>query len=62
MLLMQDPEQILIDELVPGMSENETKLTAKMLQSISEDLTVLFVEHYMEFIIQKKIKKSLKVI
>ena len=50
MLLMQQPELLLIDEPVAGMTEKETRSTANLLKKISNDRTVLVVEHDMDFV------------
>ena len=50
MLLMQQPELLLIDEPVAGMTEKETKTTSELLKKISTDRTVLVVEHDMNFV------------
>ncbi len=50
MLLMQQPELLLIDEPVAGMTEKETKITSNLLKKISKERTVLVVEHDMKFI------------
>ena len=50
MLLMQEPELLLIDEPAAGMTEEETNNTSKLLRSISKENTVLVVEHDMNFI------------
>ena len=50
MLLMQQPELLLIDEPVAGMTEKETKNTSNLLKKISRDKTVLVVEHDMKFV------------
>ena len=50
MLLMQQPELLLIDEPVAGMTEKETRSTADLLKKISNDRTVLVVEHDMDFV------------
>ena len=50
MLLMQQPELLLIDEPVAGMTEKETKNTSNLLKKISADKTVLVVEHDMKFV------------
>ena len=50
MLLMQQPELLLIDEPVAGMTEKETRSTANLLKKISYDRTVLVVEHDMDFV------------
>ncbi len=50
MLLAQDPELLLVDEPVAGLSEEETELTGTLLRSLAGDHTVLVIEHDMEFI------------
>ena len=50
MLLMQQPELLLIDEPVAGMTEKETKSTSNLLKKISADRTILVVEHDMKFV------------
>ncbi|WP_339860858.1 urea ABC transporter ATP-binding protein UrtD [Thalassospira alkalitolerans] len=50
MLLMQEPELLLVDEPVAGMTDSETEQTAKLLRSIAIDRSVVVVEHDMEFV------------
>tara|TARA_E500000178_G_scaffold38514_1_gene34589 strand:- start:350 stop:1093 length:744 start_codon:yes stop_codon:yes gene_type:complete len=50
MLLIQEPDLLLIDEPVAGMTEIETKKTSDLLKNISIGRTVLVVEHDMNFI------------
>jgi urea transport system ATP-binding protein len=50
MLLAQDPELLLVDEPVAGLSDEETELTGTLLRSLAGDHTVLVIEHDMEFI------------
>lgn len=50
MLLMQDPELLLVDEPAAGMTDAETEKTAVMLQEIAQSHSVVVVEHDMEFI------------
>ncbi len=50
MLLMQDPELLLVDEPVAGMTDRETELTADLLRSIARQRSVVVVEHDMEFV------------
>jgi len=50
MLLMQDPELLLVDEPVAGMTDAETVQTADLLRLISKTHSVVVVEHDMEFV------------
>lgn len=50
MLLMQDPELLMLDEPVAGMSVNERAQTAELLNRISQGRSVLVIEHDMEFV------------
>ncbi len=50
MLLMQDPELLLIDEPVAGMTDAETEATVALLKRIAGERSVLVVEHDMEFV------------
>ncbi len=50
MLLAQDPELLLVDEPVAGLSEEETERTGALLRSLAGDHTVLVIEHDMDFI------------
>ncbi len=50
MLLMQDPELLLIDEPVAGMTDAETEATSELLKRIAGERSVLVVEHDMEFV------------
>ncbi|NAT17735.1 ABC transporter ATP-binding protein, partial [Pseudomonas syringae pv. actinidifoliorum] len=50
MLLMQDPELLMLDEPVAGMSVSERAQTAELLKRISKGRSVLVIEHDMEFV------------
>jgi urea transport system ATP-binding protein len=50
MLLMQQPDLLLVDEPVAGMTDAETEKTAHMLRDIAETRSVVVVEHDMTFI------------
>jgi urea transport system ATP-binding protein len=50
MLLMQDPELLLVDEPVAGMTPQEIERTAKLLQSLEGEHSVVVVEHDMDFV------------
>ena len=50
MLLMQNPELLLVDEPVAGMTPQETERTAELLLSLAGDHSVIVVEHDMDFV------------
>jgi urea transport system ATP-binding protein len=50
MLLMQDPELLLIDEPAAGMTDAETEATARLLKEIANNHSVVVVEHDMAFV------------
>lgn len=50
MLLMQEPKLMMLDEPVAGMTLNERKQTAKLLNTISKGRSVIVVEHDMNFV------------
>ena len=50
MLLMQEPELLLVDEPVAGMSPQEIERTAALLQSLAGEHSVVVVEHDMDFV------------
>lgn len=50
MLLMQEPELLMLDEPVAGMSVSEREKTAILLRKISQGRSVLVIEHDMEFV------------
>jgi urea transport system ATP-binding protein len=50
MLLMQDPELLLVDEPVAGMTPQEIERTANLLKSLEGEHSVVVVEHDMEFV------------
>jgi len=50
MLLMQQPELLLVDEPVAGMTDAETEQTADLLRQIAKSRSVVVVEHDMEFV------------
>jgi len=50
MLLIQDPELLMLDEPVAGMSVKEREQTAELLNRISQGRSVLVIEHDMEFV------------
>jgi urea transport system ATP-binding protein len=50
MLLMQEPELLLVDEPVAGMTPQETDRTAELLLSLAGLHSVIVVEHDMDFV------------
>ncbi|MEL6337886.1 MAG: urea ABC transporter ATP-binding protein UrtD, partial [Pseudomonadota bacterium] len=50
MLLIQDPELLMLDEPVAGMSVAERKKTAELLNRITKGRSVLVIEHDMKFV------------
>ena len=50
MLLMQDPELLMLDEPIAGMSVRERELTAELLQRICKGRAMIVIEHDMEFV------------
>lgn len=50
MLLMQEPELLLVDEPVAGMTDAETEKTATLLRDIAKTSAVVVVEHDIDFI------------
>jgi len=60
MLLMQEPELLLVDEPVAGMTPQETERTAELLVSLAGEHTVIVVEHDMDFV--RSIAKTVTVL
>tara|TARA_B100001939_G_C16820572_1_gene564150 strand:- start:471 stop:830 length:360 start_codon:yes stop_codon:yes gene_type:complete len=50
MLLLQEPQVLLVDEPAAGMTDSETVKTAELLRQLAGDHTVMVVEHDMEFV------------
>ncbi len=50
MLLAQDPQLLLVDEPVAGMTDAETEQTAHLLRDINRTRSVVVVEHDMAFV------------
>jgi len=50
MLLMQEPELLLLDEPIAGMSARERELTAELLERICKNRAVIVIEHDMDFV------------
>jgi urea transport system ATP-binding protein len=50
MLLIQDPDLLMLDEPVAGMSVAERKTTAELLNRITKGRSVIVIEHDMQFV------------
>lgn len=50
MLLVQDPELIMLDEPVAGMTAKERDATATLLKKISKTRSIVIIEHDMDFV------------
>jgi len=50
MLLIQDPQLLMLDEPVAGMSVAERRKTAELLNRIIQDRSVIVIEHDMSFV------------
>ena len=50
MLLMQEPELLMLDEPVAGMSPAEREQTAELLKRICKGRSIIIIEHDMEFV------------
>lgn len=52
MVIAQDPAIVLLDEPTAGMTSDETRLTGEIIKIISQDQSVVVIEHDMEFVKQ----------
>ena len=52
MLLMQEPELLMLDEPIAGMSARERELTADLLRRICRNRSMIVIEHDMDFVAQ----------
>ena len=52
MLLMQEPELLMLDEPIAGMSARERELTAELLKRICKGRSMIVIEHDMDFVKQ----------
>ena len=50
MLLMQEPELLMLDEPIAGMSVRERELTAELLDRICHNRSMIVIEHDMAFV------------
>jgi urea transport system ATP-binding protein len=52
MLLMQEPELLMLDEPIAGMSVREREVTAELLKRICQNRSMIVIEHDMAFVEQ----------
>jgi urea transport system ATP-binding protein len=52
MLLMQEPELLMLDEPIAGLSAKERELTADLLKRICKNRSMIVIEHDMAFVAQ----------
>jgi urea transport system ATP-binding protein len=52
MLLMQEPQLLMLDEPIAGMSVRERELTAGLLKRICKGRSMIVIEHDMDFVAQ----------
>jgi urea transport system ATP-binding protein len=50
MLLAQQPQLLLLDEPVAGMTDQETERTAELLNTLAGKHSIIVVEHDMDFV------------
>jgi urea transport system ATP-binding protein len=50
MLLMQEPQLLMLDEPIAGMSAREREVTADLLQRICKGRSMIVIEHDMDFV------------
>ena len=50
MLLVQEPQVLMLDEPVAGMGKLETERTAEIIRKIAKQYAVVVVEHDMQFV------------
>lgn len=52
MVIVCEPRIVLLDEPAAGMSDEETAYTAELIREMNKDMTIVVVEHDMQFIRQ----------
>ncbi len=52
MLVAQSPDLLLVDEPVAGLTDEETERTGELLVALSENHSIIVIEHDMEFVRQ----------
>jgi urea transport system ATP-binding protein len=50
MLIAQDPDLLLLDEPVAGLTDRETEKTAELLKDLNQDHSIIVIEHDMAFV------------
>ncbi|WP_018924829.1 urea ABC transporter ATP-binding protein UrtD [Salsuginibacillus kocurii] len=50
MVMMQEPQVLLLDEPIAGMTEEEEEKTGDLLTKLREDCSIVVVEHDMDFV------------
>jgi urea transport system ATP-binding protein len=58
MLLIQDPELLMLDEPVAGMSVSERIKTAELLNEIIKNRSVIVIEHDMKFTVSVPLRDT----
>ncbi|NJL98691.1 MAG: urea ABC transporter ATP-binding protein UrtD [Synechococcaceae cyanobacterium SM2_3_2] len=52
MMVAQDPDLLLLDECVAGMTDKETEATGELIESLAKNHAILVIEHDMVFVRQ----------
>ncbi len=52
MMVAQNPDLLLLDECVAGMTDKETEATGELIETLSRDHAILVIEHDMVFVRQ----------
>lgn len=52
MMVAQDPDLLLLDECVAGMTDKETEATGELIEVLAKEHTILVIEHDMIFVRQ----------
>ncbi len=52
MMVAQDPDLLLLDECVAGMTDKETEATGELIEVLAEEHAILVIEHDMVFVRQ----------
>ncbi len=60
MMVAQDPDLLLLDECVAGMTDKETEATGELIEELSKSHAILVIEHDMVFV--RQIAKTVTVL